>query len=74
MGTKDEDSVYPSQDKWRKENLGELYKFNTNLAYMTVPDRSLFLLQEAGIPMSQDEYIAIKTHDGFYDRSKYTIF
>ena len=27
---------------------------------MSVPDRSLFLLQEAGIPISQDEYIAIK--------------
>ena len=69
MGTKDEDSVYPSQDKWRKENLGELYKFNTNVAYMTVPDRSLFLLQEAGIPISQDEYIAIRTHDGLYDQA-----
>lgn len=74
MGTKDEDSVYPSQDKWRKENLGELYKFNTNLAYMTVPDRSLFLLQEAGIPMSQDEYIAIKIHDGLYNEANTPYF
>ena len=74
LGSKDEDAVYPSQDKWRKENLGELYKFNTNLAYMTVPDRSLFLLQEAGIPMSQDEFIAIKTHDGLYDETNTPYF
>ena len=74
LGTKDEDAVYPSQDKWRKDNLGELYKFNTNLAYMTVPDRSIFLLQEAGIPMSQDEYIAIRTHDGLYDQANEAYF
>jgi len=74
MGSKDEDAVFPSQDKWRKENLGELYKFNTNLAYMTVPDRSLFLLQEAGIPISQDEYIAIRTHDGLFDQANEAYF
>ena len=66
FGTIDEASVYPSEDKWRKENLGELYKFNTNIAYMDVPTRSLFLLQEAGINVTSDEYIAIKTHDGLY--------
>ena len=74
MGSKDEDAVYPSQDKWRKDNLGELYKFNTNLAYMSVPDRSLFLLQEAGIEMSQDEYITIKTHDGLYNEANTPYF
>ena len=67
MGTKDEDAVYPSQDEWRKKNMGELYKFNTNLAYMAVPDRSLFLLAEAGIEVTQDEWIAIKNHDGLYN-------
>ena len=74
MGTKDEDSVYPSQDEWRKKNMGELYKFNTNLSYMSVPDRSLFLLQEAGIPISQDEYVAIRTHDGLYDSANESYF
>ena len=67
MGTKDEDAVYPSQDEWRKKNMDELYKFNTNLAYMAVPDRSLFLLAQAGIEVTQDEWIAIKNHDGLYN-------
>lgn len=26
LGTKDEDAVYPSQDEWRKKNLGELIR------------------------------------------------
>lgn len=74
MGTREEEAVYPSQDEWRKKNLGEMYKFNTNLAYMTVPDRSLFLLAQAGIGMSQDEWIAIKTHDGLFDQANEAYF
>jgi hypothetical protein len=69
IGSAEETSVYPSTDEWRKKNLGEMYTFNTNIGYMTVPDRSLFLLQEAGIQLSTNEWIAIKTHDGLYDKA-----
>ena len=51
IGSSEETSVYPSTDEWRKKNLGEMYSFNTAIGYMTVPDRSLFLLQEAGIQL-----------------------
>jgi hypothetical protein len=69
IGTSEETAVFPSTDEWRKKNLGEMYKFNDALPYMTVPDRSLFLLQEAGIQLSTNEFIAIKTHDGLYDQA-----
>ena len=36
---------------------------------MSVPDRSLFLLQQAGIELTTNEWIAIKTHDGLYDQA-----
>jgi len=36
---------------------------------MTVPDRGLFLLQQAGIQLTTNEWIAIKTHDGLYDQA-----
>jgi len=36
---------------------------------MSVPDRSLHILFSLGIPMSENEYIAIKTHDGMYDEA-----
>jgi RNase adaptor protein for sRNA GlmZ degradation len=36
---------------------------------MTVPDRSLFLLQEAGIRYSMNEMLAIRTHDGLYEEA-----
>lgn len=67
IGSLEEVSVYPSTDEWRKKNLGEMYVFNTKNEYMTVPDRSLFLLQQAGIQLTSNEWIAIKTHDGLYD-------
>tara|TARA_R110000851_G_scaffold149860_2_gene290566 strand:+ start:508 stop:1266 length:759 start_codon:yes stop_codon:yes gene_type:complete len=67
IGSIDETSVHPSTDEWRKKNLGEMYTFNKKIEYMTVPDRSLFLLQEAGIQLSTNEWITIKTHDGLYD-------
>jgi hypothetical protein len=46
-----------------------MYTFNTANEYMTVPDRSLFLLQQAGIQLTTNEWIAIKTHDGLYDQA-----
>ena len=67
IGTADEQAVFPSQDEWRKKNLGEMFTFNTKLAYMTVPDRSLYLLSSHGIEMTEDEWIAIRVHDGLYD-------
>jgi hypothetical protein len=36
---------------------------------MSVPDRSLHILFSLGITMSENEYIAIKTHDGMYDEA-----
>ena len=69
IGSAEETSVFPSTDEWRKKNLGEMYTFNTSIGYMTVPDRSLFLLQEAGIQLSTNEWVAIKTHDGLYDKA-----
>jgi hypothetical protein len=56
-------------DKWRQDKLGEMYGNNTQLDFMLIQDRSLFLLQQAGIKLSQKEYFAIKLHDGLYDDS-----
>ena len=67
IGSLEEVSVFPSTDEWRKKNLGEMYTFNTKIEYMTVPDRSLFLIQQMGVQLTTNEWIVIKTHDGVYD-------
>lgn len=59
----------PSTDKWRQEKLGELYIFNTEIPFASVPDRGLFLLQQEGIKYSFNEMIAIQIHDGLYDEA-----
>ena len=67
MGDEDNYSHLPSQDEWRKKNLGEMYTFNKKLSYMSVPDRGLRLLVNNGIDVSENEWLAIKLHDGLYD-------
>jgi hypothetical protein len=69
MGDEQNESYIPQTDQWRKEKLGEDYKFNDRLAYISVPDRSLFLLNQHGIQYTQNEMLAIKLHDGLYDDS-----
>jgi len=67
VGDSENNLYVPSKDEWRRKNLGELYTFNGEVGFMTIPDRSLFLLQEAGIRYTLNEMLAIRTHDGLYD-------
>lgn len=65
----DENGPYyiPNPSEWHVKNQGAIYKHNPDLPYMAVPDRSLFILQQHGIPISFNETLAIKLHDGLYN-------
>jgi len=67
MGDKDHEAYIPQTDKWRKDKLGEDYMFNKKLPFSSVPDRTLFLLQDNNIKYTFNEMLAIQTHDGLYD-------
>ena len=67
MGDSEHESYIPQTDKWRKDKLGEDYMFNKALAFASVPDRGLFLLQQHGIKYTFNEMVGIQTHDGLYD-------
>jgi len=56
----------PNTSEWHIKNKGEYFAHDTDIQYMSVPDRSLFLLQHFGIQITQKEFIAIKLHDGMY--------
>ena len=45
---------------------GIRYDYDKKCKYMPVQERSLFLLQKSGITMSEEEYLAIRLHDGMY--------
>ena len=74
VGDSTNDLYIPSDNDWRKKNLGELYSYNKEVGFMTIPDRSLFLLQEAGIKYSLNEMLAIRAHDGLYDDANKAYF
>ena len=69
MGDEENESYIPQDDKWRKEKLGEDYKFNDKIPFASVPDRGLYLLQSHGIQYTFNEMITIQTHDGLYDEA-----
>lgn len=67
LGTNEEPFYIPATSEWHMKNQGKYYEYNTKIPHMRISDRSLFYLQQAGIPMSENEYIAIKIHDGLYE-------
>lgn len=66
LGTPEEPYYIPQDNDWRKDNLGEMYTYNDNLDYLGVAHRSLRLLQNFGIPTTEEEHKAILIHDGQY--------
>ena len=69
MGDSKHEAYLPQTDTWRKDKLGEDYMFNDKLAFASVPDRGLFLLQDFGVKYTFNEMVAIQTHDGLYDEA-----
>ena len=69
FGTFEQEAYLPQTDQWRKEKLNEPYMFNDRLEFMSVPDRGLYILSELDIPVTKNEMLAIKLHDGLYDEA-----
>ena len=69
VGDLEGNDYYIVQDNdWRVKNMGEIYTHNTDIStYMTVTDRSLFILQHYGIEMSEWEYLGLMLTDGLYE-------
>jgi hypothetical protein len=67
LGDKEQGEYYQIQESdWHRKNRGEIFKFNSNLQYMDVVDRALFILQQYQIPCTWKETLAIKLSDGLY--------
>lgn len=74
MGDGDKPNYVPQTDKWRQDKLSEMYTYNSDLDFMLIPDRSLFILQKFGIKVSQKEFLAIRLHDGVFDKANEAYF
>ena len=67
IGTEDAEQYIFNDSEWHRKNQGKIYKNNPTNSFMTVPDRSLKLLADRGIPVSEQEWFGIKLHDGMYE-------
>jgi len=67
IGDGEKDGYIQQTDKWRRDKLREAYQPNSELQFMLIQDRSLYVLQKYGIPLTFNEYMGIRLHDGIYD-------
>ena len=66
IGTKTDEYYIPCQEEWMRKK-GQEYVMNPNIQYMKVAERSLMILQQNQISVTENEYLAIKLHDGLYE-------
>lgn len=59
------DYYVPQDSDWHRDKLGEMYKKNKEMPYMTTRDRSIHTCQHFGLQLTKDEYLAILLNDGF---------
>jgi putative nucleotidyltransferase with HDIG domain len=64
VGDENED-YYVAAEQWRQEKQGELYTYSSQISYMSVPDRSVYLCQHYNLILTKDEFLAIKLNDGW---------
>ena len=62
------------EDDWRRKKLNEWFTQNDEMAFMSVTDRALFLLQHFDIKVNHNEFMAIKCSDGMYDDANIQYF
>lgn len=63
----------PNPSEWHVKNQGKLYEINKDLPYLTVTDRTFYLLNKYEIKYTEAEFFGIKLTDGMYeeDNQKY---
>ena len=66
VGDLNNDYYIIQDNQWRQENLGEYYTHNEELIFLDSAQRSIWLLNQFNISLTQEEYQAIKIHDGQY--------
>ncbi len=64
VGSIESDYFVPQNSDWHREKLGQMFKFNDDLNRMSTSHRSLCLLQEFGITLSPNEWVAIQLAAG----------
>lgn len=64
LGSKDEELFVVQESQWHREKLGQNFKYNEKCQKMSTGHRTLCLMQEYGMTVTPDEWIAILTSQG----------
>ncbi len=66
VGNESFDYYVPCEEQWLLKK-GQTYVINPSIQYMKVAERSLMVLHNRGIKLSEKEYLGIRLHDGLYE-------
>jgi hypothetical protein len=69
VGDMKKDYYVPQDSDWHRKNQGSIFKHNGDLQFMTVTDRAIYLLNQFGIIMTENEYIGLRLTDGLYEEA-----
>lgn len=69
--TPDQDLYLEQNDQYYNNRLGFLYKINDKVRFALPTDRLMFLLAQYSIPVSQDEWFALRNYGGAYHKENY---
>ena len=69
LGTNEQPVYIPNQSQWHRENQGLMFNYNPAITHMRIAERSLFVLQKYNIQVSENEFLAIRLHDGLYEEA-----
>ena len=69
VGNMDEEYYVTNTDEWRSKKLQQYYIHNPAIHYMTVTDRSVWILNKFGVDMSESEYLGLRLADGLYEEA-----
>ena len=69
VGSLDGDYYTPNNSEWHRKNQGKIYEHNGGIHYMNVTDRTFYLLNHFKVPMTEQEFLAIKLTDGLYEEA-----
>jgi len=74
LGDLNESYYVVQTDEWRRNKLNEWYTYNNKLEPLSVTDRSLYILQQFNITLTDSVWKAIKLSDGMFDKGNEDLY
>ena len=74
VGNLEQDYYITHNDEWKARKFHKFYDHNPEIHYMSVTDRSIWILGQFNIKMSESEYLGLRLADGLYNEQNKSYF